>query len=206
MLLLGLDVSTKIAGFSIWDKETKELLYLDKFLFNTELTLIERALEFKNFATELLLKWSLIDEMVIEESFTKFSTSDDKTIAMLNQINALIQYVLYEKGIKINTISVQDSRKGAFPYYHLKTKARSGGLSQKEQIFELVVAELGEDRFPKKIMKSGKNKGDERFEDFAFDMADSWVVGKGFLNKDLIPAKKPKAKKKPFKPFHYKGF
>ena len=136
--------------------------------------------------------------MVIEESFTKFKFSDDKTIAMLNQINILYRFICYRKGLKTNTITVQKARSGAYPNAKLLPKKMAGGMSHKEQTFVLTLAELGEDSFPKREMKQGPRKGQMIFEPQALDMADAYVVGKGFLNPKPIIEKVKKIRKMKF--------
>ena len=64
----------------------------------------------------------------------------------------------------------------------------------------MALKELGIDKFPKKIMKSGPRKGEEVFVDEASDMSDSWVIGKAILNirnKPVVEKKIKKAKKEP---------
>jgi len=181
--ILALDGSSTVCGYTIWDKEKKECLKMDYLKFNSENTLIEKAEEFKLFLDNLLSTFSEIDEMVIEESFTKFSGSDDKVIAMLNQINILYRYVCYMKGMKTNTITVQQARKFALPGCKFVGKSKAGGLNQKEQAFLFLIAKIGEVYFPKKILKSGPRKGQEVFLDEARDMSDSYITGLGFLNR-----------------------
>lgn len=181
-LLLSIDGSSTVCGYTIWNKETKEWLEMSYLKFNSEHTLIQRAEEFKDFLDNLMARRSGIDEMVIEESFTKFGTSNDKVIAMLNQINILYRYICHMKGIKTNTITVQESRKAALPKAKFLAKKLAGGMDHKEQAFFYLLAQLGEAPFPKKVMKSGPRKGQEVFIDEARDMSDSWIVGCGFLN------------------------
>ena len=200
-LLLALDGSTTICGYTIWDKDTKKHILINALVFDETNTLIEKAEEFEAFLKDLLINFPEIDEMVIEESFTKFSYSDDKVIAMLNQINILYRFISYRLGLKTNTITVQDARKGAFPTAKFLSKKMAGGMGHKEQAFVLVLAELGEDIFPKRMLQKGPRKGEHIFEDHAYDMADSYIVGKGFINPRPVIVKKPKIKK--FNKFKY---
>ena len=184
--LLALDASTKEIGYSIWNKETKELIELDHYTHEKHVSIIEKADNFESdFLKPLLNKYPNINEMVIEESFTKFGQfSDDKTIAILNQINALYQYVCYKADLNISTITVSDSRKYAFPGHKFVHKKNAGGMNQKEQAFVLVLARLGEERFPSKILSRGKNKGTKKFEDYAYDMSDGFVIGAAFISEE----------------------
>lgn len=179
--LLAIDGSTTVCGYTVWDKETKKWLDMSYLKFDKENSLIEKAEEFELCLDSILGKYPDIDEMVIEESFTKFSSSDDETIAKLNQINILYRYVCYKKGLKTNTIKVQEARKATFPKQKFVAKKYAGGMDQKEQAFCFLLAEIGEEHFPKKILSKGPRKGQEVFLDEAKDMSDSWITGKGFL-------------------------
>lgn len=181
--LLALDGSSTVCGYSVWDKDRKECLTKHFIKFDEELSLIQKAEVFEIFVTELIDNYGIIEEMVIEESFTKFSGSDDKVIAMLNQMNILYRYVCHKLGMKTNTITVQQARKSALPGCKFVGKDKAGGLNQKEQAFLFLLAKIGEDGFPKKILKSGPRKGQEVFTDEARDISDSYITGLGFLNK-----------------------
>lgn len=192
-LLLSIDGSTTICGYTIWNKEIKEWIVIDALIFEEGKSLIEKAEDFQYYLKNTILeKYPTIDEMVIEESFTKFSYSDDKTIAMLNQINILYRFICHRAGLKTNTITVNNARKGAFPNAKFLAKKLAGGMSHKEQAFVLVLAELGEEIFPKRKLLKGPRKDQYVFEDHAYDMADSYIVGKGFLNPRPIIEKKKK--------------
>ena len=196
-LLLAIDGSTTVAGYSVWNKETKELIELGHYKHEDIDSLLIKADNFSLWLNSKLTQFPEIGEMVIEESFSKFSTSNDKVIALLNQINILYQYVCYKAGLKVNTITVQQSRKRAFPNSKFVSRKHGGGMGQKEQAFVLVLAELGEERFDKKTLKSGKNKGTEVFEDYCLDMSDAYIIGKGFLNDSIrVIEGKPKNPRK----------
>jgi hypothetical protein len=122
------------------------------------------------------------------------TTSDAHTIALLNQVNALYRYICHQKGLQVNTLSVSESRSFCFPTYSFQTRKKSGGKSHKEQAFELVRKEIGDDYFPTKIMSRGKNKGEVRFIDTCYDMSDSYILTKAYMNK--LSGIDPKAIKK----------
>lgn len=180
--LLSIDGSTTVCGYTIWNIETKEWFKMSYYSFNKENSLIQKAEEFEVLLNQILIEHPEIDEMVIEESFTKFSTSDDEVIAKLNQINILYRYICHKKGLKTNTINVKDARRSTFSKQKFLAKKHAGGMDQKEQAFCFLLAEIGETHFPTKILKSGPRKGQTVFIDEAKDMSDSWITGKGFLN------------------------
>jgi hypothetical protein len=182
--LLSLDASSTVVGYSIWDKDTKELIKMD-YLKLEKGSLLEKADEFELLLNRLRGLYPQIDEMVIEEAMMAMfgGMSSAHTTTMLNQMNILYQYVCRKNGLTTSTITVQSCRKSAFPTVKLRPKKLSGGLTHKEQIFNVVVEKLGKDRFPTKVLQSGKNKGNTVFLDEAKDMADSYVVGLGYLNK-----------------------
>lgn len=183
--LIALDASTKEIGYSIFNKETKELIIMDHFTQNPEHSLIQKAEAFDILLASLIVKYPLINEAVIEESFTGFfgGASSANTTMVLNQINILYRYVGYKRGLKISTITVAESRKNMFPGVKLRTIAKLKGIKEKELCFLLLVEKIGKELFPTKLMTRGKNKGNTVFEEFAGDMADSFICGYAYLIK-----------------------
>jgi len=183
--LLALDASTTEVGYSIFNKETGELIELNHWTVPKG-TLLEKMVEFENWLTKtMLIKYPEIDKVVIEESFTAMfgGKSSAKTTALLNQANFGYQLICHKLGLEPETITVNESRKYAFPTAVMKRGAAANGMKQKEQMFMYVLAELGEEYFPTKTISRGKRKGEVVFEDFSYDMSDSYVVGKGWIDK-----------------------
>lgn len=183
--LLGLDASSKQIGFCVYDKDEKIINELNCYSIIAEKDILLKAEEFEIWLLKLLAKWPGINEIVIEESFQAMygTTSDAHTIALLNQVNALYRYICHQKGLKVNTLSVSESRGFCFPTYSFQSRKKSGGKSHKQQAFELVLKELGSDYFPTKVMSRGKNKGEVRFEETCYDMSDSYILAKAYMNK-----------------------
>lgn len=185
--LLALDASSSEIGIAIFDIETKELVSggmgLSHFTHKKENSLLEKGKAFKTVLEGILLV-NNIKQVAIEAPFVAMygGASSAHTTALLNQVNAMYQWICYEKGLEVHLITPQEARKFALPGIRLRSK-KNCGLSEKEQTFVLVVEKLGEDLFPKKTMTRGPRKGEEVFEDFALDMSDAYVVGLGFLNK-----------------------
>lgn len=180
--LLALDCSSVELGYSIWNIETKELISLGHYTFQ-EGKLLEKGTQYENFLRDLMNKFH-ITEMVIEECYEAMfgGMSSSHTIAVLNQHNAMIQWITYSLGIEVNNITVAKSRKSAFPNVVLRPKKFSGGLSHKEIIFNAVLEKIGPEHFPTKLVTRGKNKGEVVFESWCLDISDSYVIGLGYLN------------------------
>jgi hypothetical protein len=183
--LLALDASTKEIGYTIWNVDTKELVSMNHFTHNTNHTLLEKAQAFELLVKMLVDLHPTLSEMVIEESFQAMygGASSAHTTAVLNQVNALYQYICYKSGLKVTTLSVSECRRLAFPGIKIKSLATLMKAKEKDVVFGLVRKELGEERFPTKTISKGKNKGKVVFEDYAADMADAYVVGKAYLAK-----------------------
>lgn len=183
MNLLSLDASTKEIGVAVFEKKTKNLLLLDHFTHDPSKSILEKADDFDIYLRGVVATYN-IDEVVIEQAFTAMygGSSSAHTTAILNQMNALYQYVAYRQSLKVHTIGVARCRKSAFPSIKLKAKKLAGGKNHKQQMFEVVIKELGESLFPTKTITKGKRKDQVVFEDFALDMSDAYVVGRGFLN------------------------
>lgn len=183
--LLALDASSTEIGIAVFDLETKELKTLSHFTHKKENSLLEKGKDFKKLLEGILLV-NNITQVVIEAPFVAMygGASSAHTTALLNQVNAMYQWICYDKGLKVDIITPQEARRFALPGVKFKHK-KSCGLSEKEQTFVFVVEKLGESYFPKKVMKSGKRKGEEVFEDYSLDMSDAYVVGMGFMNKNV---------------------
>ncbi len=181
-MLLSLDASSSTIGYCLYDIDTKSIIKLSSLDLSNINGLMEKALFFESWLKTILKEYPQIDKMVIEEAFMVFSAgkSSASTVSTLISINALYRYICFKAGLKINTISVSNARSFAYPTYSFKQKAKAGGLNHKEQAFLLVLAELGDSYFPKKIMKSGKDKGKERYEDYCKDRSDAYILAKAF--------------------------
>jgi len=188
--LLSLDASTKTVGFCIWSKETCELIEISHWSVPQKDTLLEKVLEFEKWLKEdILVRHSEIDEVVIEEAFVAMfgGNSSSKTTTTLSQANFGYQLICYKLGLKIDTMTVTDSRKYAFPTAIMK---KNTGVKQKEQMFAYVLAELGESYFPTRVVTRGKDKGKTVYEDFVLDCSDAYITGKGYINKTIKKTKR----------------
>jgi hypothetical protein len=183
--LLSLDASSSIIGYSIFNIKTKELVKTGYFIHNKEKNLLERVFDYEKLLNQLLLEYN-ITEFVIEEAFAAFfgGGSSANTIGVLTAVNFGYQLITAQKNIKINTISVHEARKGAFPGVKIKTLAKLKKQKEKEYCFDLALNQNPDlkKHLQTKIISKGKNKGVEVYHDWCADLIDSWITGIGFLN------------------------
>lgn len=198
--LLAFDLSTTVAGYSIFDEVTEELILMSYYKF-TEENLVDRANELVNLLESLIKNEKYeISTIGLEENLKSFRAGGTNASAMLNtsKLNFCFQYLVkYIYGKTLTEINVNSARSACFPGFHVIARALKG-KKHKEVAFDMALKELGTDKFPKKIMKSGPRKGEEVFVDEASDMSDSWVIGKAILNirnKPVVEKKVKKAKK-----------
>lgn len=197
MKLLALDLSTTVMGYSLFDKETGELLYMDYYAFEKE-DLVDRGQELEIKLSELMRSFSDIDEFAIEERLKSFRSGGTNANAMLNtaQLNFLCQYLTkFVYNLPLSEINVNTARGACFVGFHKLARAQKG-TKHKEIVFKMTRALLGDDKFPTKVLKSGPRKGETIFIDEAMDMADSWVIGTAILNNKNKPVKEVKIKTK----------
>lgn len=179
--LLALDASSKVIGFSIFDLNTKQLLKIDKFLHDDKKTLIERVLEYEKLLLKLKEEYN-ITEMVIEEAFKAFTGggSSATTVQVLTAINFGYQLITTKNNVKVTTLTVNEARKNCFPGVKIRTLAKMRKQKEKDFCFDLTLPTL-KSYYTTKTISKGKNKGNVVYEEWCKDMADSWIVGTGYL-------------------------
>ena len=179
-MILGLDASTSVVGYTILD-EKGNLITVDYINLSKHKTLVDKSKALKACLESLLVNYK-IDNVYIEDYATKFQAgmSTANTITRLASWNGICQWIVYEVfGLYTVALNVNQARKGIG--LKILPKKKSGGLSAKEQTIIQVTSVLG-DIWPKKVLKGGLNKGDLVTVKEAEDMADSWVIAKaGFL-------------------------
>lgn len=182
--LLALDASSRIIGYSVFDIASKKLETVGHLDLSVETDLIKKVLKFEVLLEALQLEFN-ITEMVIEESLFGYGAgaTSMNTIATLVSVNFGYRLICAKKDIIINTISVNTARAYTFPKIPIRNMAKVKKVKEKEICFELA-QEVINHLLPKKVLKSGKNKGESVFETFSNDIADSWITGLGFLNKN----------------------
>jgi len=193
--ILAFDLSTTVCGYTVFDEDTEEIKKISYYKFKGE-ELLDRSKELESLILKINDEFK-IDKMIIEENLKSFRSGGTNASAMLNtsKMNFCCQYIMkFVHGIQVFEINVNSARSSCFPGFHKIARLRKG-VKQKEIAFEMACQELGEKTFPKKILQSGVRKGTEVFLDEAGDMADSWVIGKAYLNESKKPAVVPKVKK-----------
>jgi len=175
-LILALDISTSCTGFCVFSYEgtlvNSGAIRLDREKdFFMKVRMVERIIR------KLTVEYGL-KVVVIEESLQSFRPgfSSAKTLFTLSKFNGIIQYICYNLDMEVFTLNVNTARKLA----SIKIDRKSN-VSTKEQVVQQVSQnnELRLD-LPKKILKSGPRKGQEVYENAAYDIADAYVIGKAY--------------------------
>lgn len=181
-VVIGFDLSTTVLGFCICDNKTKEIIELNYYKFKKDTELIEKAFELEIFIDNLLNLY-LIRSIIIEERLKAFQTgkSNAESILKLAAFNFYCQWIFAKRNIIVKQLNVMTARKLAFVSFHSVVRKLPIKQKQKEYAFALTLKELGEDVFPTKIIKSGKNKGKKAFLDEAKDMSDAWILTKAYF-------------------------
>lgn len=186
MKLISCDASSSEIGYTIFDIATKSIIEMDHLTLDKDKPLLERALQFAALLEILKTKYPDLKEFCIEEAFTAMfgTTSNAATTATLLQINAMFRVVAHYAGLKINSITVAESRKNTFPGLKLRTLASQAKLKEKELCFNLATENfLKGQNLPTKVISKGPRKGQTVYQDFVGDMVDSYIVGLGHLNR-----------------------
>lgn len=192
--LLAFDLSTTVVGYSFFDIESQDLIECSYYKFEED-ELIDRGRELK-LLLQKLFSANDISLFVIEERLKSFRQGGTNADAMLKtaQLNFYCQSMIMELGVPVKEINVNTARSACFEGFHTIARATKG-VKHKEIAFKMAISVLGEDFFPKKVLKSGPRKGETVYLDEAMDMADSWVLGRAFLFPKVEKPKKPKKKK-----------
>ena len=188
--VLGLDVSTKTIGWSLFDIQTKELLEL------THISPIPKP-KVENKIQELLLKSDIfqtkleqykelgITKVVIEEPL--LNSNNVYTIQTLMRYNSLITEKIYRiLGIVPEFISTYNSRKNAFPHLiqpndkgkHVLFGGFPKDCDKKQIIWELVAK-----REPQITWAYTKNNTLKKEN---FDQSDAYCCVLGYMKQENI--------------------
>ena len=182
-MLLALDISTSCTGWSVFDKngifQASGNIQLSKIKdFFQKCKIVKEAL------TILLIKFP-VEKVAIEENLQAFrpGLSSAKTLMTLAQFNGIVQYICTENfDWPITKLNVNTARKSV----GLKIDKKDKSKTTKEKVWEWVDEENKKDNFkinwPMKELKSGPNKGTIQMCNEAYDMADSYVIGKAYFN------------------------
>ena len=179
--ILGLDVSTRIIGYTLIDAETGDHVRSDAMVLDQKASFVSRASQFHDQLEDLNVDYN-VSQVWIEEPFMMFSKggSSAQTMSRLSSFNGSIQYMCYMTfGFEPNMINANHARKTL----DIKIqREKICGVSTKEQILAWVKTKIPNFNWPTKILKSGPRKGLQVEEASCYDIADSFVVAKaGFV-------------------------
>ncbi len=188
--ILGLDISTKVIGWALFDIESKNLLELSHVSprpkKKTDNKIEELLLKSEVFREKLMNYTDLgIQRVVIEEPL--LNSNNVWTVGTLMRYNTLICREIYEiLGIVPEFISTYNSRKFAFP--HLVRENDKGkfvlfGGYPKDIDKKLIIWELVAKREPQITWHYTKNNTLKKEN---FDQTDAYCAALGFMKFNKI--------------------
>lgn len=188
--VLGLDISTKTIGWSLFDIKTKELLELTHFSPvikpKVDDKILELILKVRAFEEKLEGYRNLgITKVVIEEPL--LNSNNIWTVGTLLRYNSMITKSIYDiLGIAPNFISTYNSRKYAWPeFVQQNDKGKHvlfGGLPKDIDKKELIWKKVS-DKEPQIQWLYTKNN---TLKKECYDMADSYTCVLGYMNQENI--------------------
>jgi hypothetical protein len=184
--LLGLDVSTKTIGISLFnDKgELLELTHISPKIKPLPITKTEELIKKADLFYEFISKYSKmnIKHVLIEEPLLR--SNNVNTVGTLLRFNGMVTKICYDVlGVTPEYISTYEARKNAFP------ELMQPGSTKKIVLFGSYPKDIDKKRVIwEKVSKREPQinwlldkKGQLKKENF--DMADSYAVVVGFMNK-----------------------
>ena len=188
--VLGLDISTKTIGWSLFDIKTKELLELTHFspVIKPKVgdKILELILKVRAFEEKLEGYRNLgITKVVIEEPL--LNSNNIWTVGTLLRYNSMITKSIYDiLGIAPNFISTYNSRKYAWPeFVQQNDKGKHvlfGGLPKDIDKKELIWKKVS-DKEPQIQWLYTKNN---TLKKECYDMADSYTCVLGYMKEQKI--------------------
>jgi hypothetical protein len=187
-MILGLDISTSITGYTILDLNGNlvEMNHVNMTKIKDGFwAKIDRMQEFVD-----ELKGRGITKVFIEEPLSKFTRgqSSAATISLLLRFNGICSYLVHKR-LGLEPIYLNPTTARSLCKVKLVSKKKAGGLTHKEQTFQQITS-----REPF-VDKEWPLKRTGRLKDYCYDEIDSYVIAfGGFSYKE--PAPKLKKKKK----------
>ena len=188
--VLGLDISTKTIGWSLFDIQSKELLELTHFSPiikpKTEDKIQELLLKVVSFEEKLQNYRNLgITKVIIEEPL--LNSNNIWTVGTLLRYNSMITKSIYDVlGIVPNYISTYNSRKYAWPELVQKNEKDKfvlfGGLPKDADKKEIIWKKVS-DKEPQIIWQLTRNN---TLKKECYDMADSYTCVLGYMKEQKI--------------------
>lgn len=188
--VLGLDISTKTIGWSLFDIQSKELLELTHFSPiikpKPEDKIQELLLKVVSFEEKLQNYRNLgITKVVIEEPL--LNSNNIWTVGTLLRYNSMITKSIYDVlGIVPNYISTYNSRKYAWPELVQKNEKDKfvlfGGLPKDADKKEIIWKKVS-DKEPQITWQLTRNN---TLKKECYDMADSYTCVLGYMKEQKI--------------------
>jgi len=172
-MILGLDISTSTTGYCIFDENG--LLHIGYICLKKHTGLFEKAAEIKRAMQNIKEKYD-IKEIAVEENLQAFrpGLSSAGTLMKLAQFNGVVQWICYEVfGIPAISFNVNTARKTV----GLKIR-RKDPMTTKDQVLAWVQLQEPKYNWPIREVTRGRNKGQVRFLNECYDMADAYVIAK----------------------------
>jgi hypothetical protein len=177
--LLGLDVSTKTIGISLFNQkgELLELTHISPMVKPTPSSKTEELIKKADLFSDFISKYSKmkIKHVLIEEPLLR--SNNVNTVGTLLRFNGMVTKICYDKlGVTPEYISTYEARKNAFPELMQPGSSKKivlFGAYPKDTDKKRVIWELVSKREPKISWLLGKN-GELKKENF--DMSDAYTV------------------------------
>jgi len=182
LIVLGLDISTANIGICLLDStsDSVSLLYTEGIPLSKVKGLFAKAEHFRDRLLDIEKKLARddlqVDMIVVEESLQAFrrNMSSAATISKLNRFNGIISYIAKSTlHVPVAMANVISTRKQV----GLKIEKKSEKTT-KEQVLEWVKKHdvMANFEWPTRVLKGGPNKGATRYQEYCYDIADSFVV------------------------------
>jgi len=176
--VVGIDISSKVAGVSILD-ENKKLLFWEWYTFD-DYEEINDIIDIGFFFENKILNDIMVGEpyyFSLEDRLKSFSggRTSNTTIMKLAKVNGLVEYIIsktFGKG-RIQKHHPMTARKNSF----LKSGRSPDGVDVKDWIIEKTMEQYPELNFP---VKTRSRKKPKPFIDEAGDVCDSIVLASAF--------------------------
>lgn len=171
MKILGLDISTSVVGFAVVESDDMSLIEIGHIDLKKILGGLYRKAEIVADKAEQLLLHHGVGVVYVEEPVMRFTPgmSSAQTISMLLKFNAMVSFAIHLQRHEVIHVTPGDARRTCGLV--MTTKKKSGGKSQKEQVYDQLTAKGGLLQFlPWPMTKTNKPKPEN------YDRADAYVV------------------------------
>ena len=179
--ILGLDVSTRVIGYTVLDMETGTHEESSAIELDGKASFVARGSAFHDVLEGINERYD-IKSVWIEEPFMMFAKggSSAQTMSRLSSFNGAVQYMCYMTlNLEPNMVNANHARKTLGIKIQ---REKLCGISTKDQILSWVKVALPGFSWPIKTLKSGPRRGTVVEKPSCYDIADSYVVARsGFV-------------------------